>query len=255
MKNKSLFFFSWSIFIYCTIANSSGNPESFTNPWYPIIGISGGVLSTSNMGKYQIFPIQNPDTDELYIYSPNHQKQTHGLFELFVGVERPAFSNWLLQFGLAYSQASSYRSHGIFSQGADIDSSDQYTYNYFLGEKELLGQTKFMYSYLKKFYPYFLVGLGISSNKASDFSTNVPPFLTFTRNYQDNNNHSFAYKAGVGIDMNVYQHVRIGLGYRFSNLGHVSLGTGNIDGTLMNGTLAQTHLYANELLFQLTYII
>lgn len=98
----------------------------------------------------------------------------------------------------------------------DFLGSFQYTYKYNVVARELLAQAKLMRPYHDKFYPYFLVGLGGSFNKASNYSTNVPPFLTFTREYGNNTSSSFAYRVGLGMDMDVTQHARIGLSvFRF----------------------------------------
>ena len=95
--------------------------------WRPVIGVGGGAAITTNLGQSQTFPIQNPVTDEYYIYSPTNRTQTQGLFEVFLGAEHPLFSSWLLQGGLAYSQTGSYQAKGNFIQGADAGSANQYT--------------------------------------------------------------------------------------------------------------------------------
>jgi hypothetical protein len=47
---------------------------------------------------------------------------------------------------------------------------------------------------------------------------------------------------------------RIGIGYRFTDLGKVHLGRGVIDTTQIPGTLQQSHFYNHEILVQLTYL-
>jgi hypothetical protein len=47
----------------------------------------------------------------------------------------------------------------------------------------------------------------------------------------------------------------VGIGYRFADLGNVSLGSGYVDVTPFTPVLAQQHLYAQEVLAQLSYLI
>lgn len=223
--------------------------------WRPVVGLGGGVAITTNLGQSQNFSILNPITDEFYTYYPTAQSQTAGLFEVFLGAERRVLSNWIFQGGLAYSQSGSYQAKGNFVQGADAGSADQYTYQYKVTARELLAQAKLMRSYHDKFYPYVLAGIGGSFNQASSYATNVPPFLTFTRDYVNNTSGSFAYKVGLGMDMDVTQHARLGVAYRFSGLGQADLGSANIDNVGVSGHLSQSNLNANEVLVQLTYII
>jgi opacity protein-like surface antigen len=223
--------------------------------WHPVIGVGAGVAITTNLGQSQTFPILNPTTDEYYIYSPTNQSQTAGLFEIFLGAEHRVLSNWLFQGGLAYSQSGNYKAQGNFIQGADLSSADQYTYQYRVAGRELLAQAKLMRSYHDKFYPYVLAGIGGSFNQASSYRTSAPPFLTFTREYANNTSGSFAYRVGLGVDMDLMQHIRLGLAYRFSGLGNVGLGAASIDDMAVSGTLSQSNLYVNEVLFQLTYVI
>ena len=109
--------------------------------------------------------------------------------------------------------------------------------------------------YSDKLYPYVLLGLGGSFNTASNYATNVPPFLTFTRLYANNTSNAFAFRVGLGFDVNITPHTRVGLAYRFADLGSVQLGAATIDNIKAAGTLSQSNLYANEVLAQFTYVM
>ena len=256
MKNKLSFVLSLLIILFGSAVYADGIlSEPIQKQWYPVIGLGGGISSTTNLGRSQTFPIINPVTDEYYVYSPQSGAQTKGLFEAFLGAEHPIFSTWLLQGGIAYTQTGSDQINGSLVQGADALSADQYTYKFNAITRQILAQAKLMQPWHDKFYPYFLLGLGASFNSASNFSTSVPPFLTFTREYQNNQSISFAYRVGVGIDVDISQHVRLGVAYRFVDLGSVNLGSASIDNVSVLGKLSQSNLYANEALIQLTYII
>ena len=81
------------------------------------------------------------------------------------------------------------------------------------------------------------------------------PFNTFTREYSDNTESSFTYSLGLGVDMDITEHLRLGVGYRFADLGKVRLGDAEINTTEVAGTLSQDHLYANEILVQLSLVL
>ena len=254
MKNKFLLAFVLSSFL-CGSITHAGNMGASVKLWQPVIGLGGGISSSYNLGRVQTFPILNPITDEFYIYSNQHRAQTKGLFEAFLGFEHLLYSNWLLQAGLAYDQAGSFKTNGTLTQGADEPSSNQYHYQFKTVTRQVLAQAKLMHPYRNTFYPYMLLGLGGSINSSSEFSTSVPQFLTFTREYRHNTSRSFAFRVGAGIDVAVAPQVRLGIGYRFAGLGKLSLGSASIDGIHVAGTLSQPNLYANEVLIQLTSII
>ena len=255
MKNKLHPFLIWLTLLPNAVVYADGILATNNSSWRPVIGVGGGVAITTNLAQSQTFPILNPTTDEYYTYSPSNQSQTAGLFEVFLGAERRVLSTWLFQGGLAYSQSGTYKAQGNFVQGADAGSANQYSYQYRVTARELLAQAKLMHPYHDKFYPYVLAGIGGSFNRASSYANNVPPFLTFTREYANNTSGSFAYRVGLGADMDITQHARLGLAYRFSGLGTANLGAANIDGTRVSGALSQSNLYANEVLLQLTYVI
>ncbi|MEO7049215.1 MAG: outer membrane beta-barrel protein [Ferruginibacter sp.] len=160
-----------------------------------------------------------------------------------------------MQTGLGYDQASNFEAKGSLAQGADAQSEDQYSYHYSVLARQVLVEGKLLYRFRERYFPYFLLGLGTAFNKASSYGTNVPPFSTFTRQYQNNTQTSFSYAIGLGVDVDVINHLRLGIGYRFADFGQVQLGKSTIDTTSVGGTLTQTHLYANEILAQLTFVI
>lgn len=245
MRNKFL------VILCCSLCAQASHAE---NSWRTVASIGGGTSSSYNLGRSQTFPILNPITDSFYSYSPQEKTQTQGLFEAFVGAEHPFYSNWQVQAGLAYDQTGSYQIKGTLTQGADMLSSDQYNYQFKVRTRQILAQAKFMYPYRDKWHPYFLVGLGAAINTTSHFSTSVPPFITFTREYSSNTSSTFAYRLGLGVDVDIRTNFRLGVAYRFADLGNSILGSANIDGIPVRGTLSQSNVYSNEVLFQLSYI-
>lgn len=217
-----------------------------------IAGLGAGAAFSSDLGQSRTFPILNPNTDELYVYSPTHHSQTAYLYSGFLGAEWDWPSQWGIQARFEYNQTSPFSVQGSFTQGADPQSTDNYTYRYGIVTKQLLVDGKLFYIVKKYFRPYILVGAGSSFNRAYNYTTNATPCLTLTRMYLNKTNASFSYAVGVGIDASIATHLRIGIGYRFTDLGETNLGDANIDGTSVTGTLSQAHLYANEVLTQIT---
>jgi opacity protein-like surface antigen len=249
-----LFLFSTSAFA----ANDQKydiNGFSKTGLWRAVVSVGAGAALSSDVGKSKTFPIVNPVTDEFYVYSANTRNQTVSVFDSFVGAEWAFHPNWSLQLGLGYNQAWNIDAKGSLLQGADSQSADQYSYHYSVLTRQLLAESKLLYRFRERYRPYALLGLGAAFNDASDYGTNVPPFSSFTRQYQNNTQTSFSYVLGLGVDVDVTNHLRLGIGYRFADFGQVKLGKSTIDTTSVDGTLSQTHLYTNEILAQLTFVI
>lgn len=258
-KKTSPFFFIllFDIFItsaYADIVLPPPQEASQHKTGHIIFGLGAGGSFSSDVGASQTFPILDPITDELYVYSPTKPLQSAYLYNGFLGAEWDLSSHWGIQTSFNYNQTSPFSVQGSFTQGADIQSTDTYTYNYGVDTKQLLFDGKIFYTFRKCFRPYVLVGLGSSFNKTYNYTTDVPPFLTFTRMYANKTNVSFSYAVGAGIDTSITSHLRIGFGYRFMDLGEANLGAANIDGTSVTGALSQAHLYANEVLTQITCV-
>jgi opacity protein-like surface antigen len=224
--------------------------------YHPMISVGVGAYISSDAGQSQNFPIQNPVTDSFYNYSTNQSAQAAALMSIFLGDEwEIAERNWLMQGGLEFTWQPGFNVNGRLTQGAQVVSQNIYTYKYNITTRQFLFDGKILYTYRQIFHPYIFGGIGASVNEASDYRTNVPPDLTFTKEYQSKNTTSFSYALGFGVEIDIHYKVRLGLGYRFTNFGQVSLGSAAIDGTSVPGTLSQNHLYANQLIAQLTMML
>lgn len=238
------------IVIFCILATSQ---VFAATSWKTIAAIGGGITNTINLGEAKTFPIMNPIEDEFYHYSPSHKTENRGLGEVFLGIERPLSQQWLLQAGLAYTQSVKFQPQGKLIQGADVQSQDEYYYQFNLVTRQVMLQTKWMYETHHCFYPYALLGLGMAINTSSDYITTAPYTLTYTRLYEDKTDTSFAYRLGVGIDVDLAPQLRAGIAYRIANIGASHLGQATIDHDEVSGTLSQSAIYANEVLAQLTW--
>lgn len=223
-------------------------PVSF---WRPLVTLSGGGLWTTHAGKSQVFPIIDSSR---YSYAIDNGNQSKGIFGAFGGVEFALNPMWALQLGVSYYQAGKFHPSGILTQGVDPQSSDQFAYGYNIQSRQVLAESKLLMNYRERFHPYISLGLGGAFNKASNYHVTYPRFLTFTPKFEDASKTSFSYNLGAGLDFDVTSHIRVGVGYRFADLGKVSLGQGRIDTTPINSTLNQSNFYTNQVLAQLSFL-
>lgn len=220
-----------------------------------VLSLGVGGAFSSDLDKSRTFTILNPATDEFYIYKSNNSNQSHWLVDAFAGVEWQACPLYAVQLGLGYNQTWNFEENGTFLQGADVQSQDEFNYHFNIKTSQVLAEGKFLYHDNKWFFhPYLTAGLGAAFNEVSDYTTNVPPFLTFTRVYEDHTETSFSYMVGIGIDFDVFENFRLGVGYRFTDLGAVKLGGARINTTTVNGSLGQNHFYVNQVLAQITFL-
>ena len=115
--------------------------------------------------------------------------------------------------------------------------------------------TKIMMQVQESFHPFVLMGLGLSANKTYGYTTSVPYFLSFTPLFSNKTNYTFSYLFGAGVDVDYNKNIRIGFGYRYSDLGKANLGSAMIDSTPFNRTLPSTHLVTHQYTVQLTYLL
>jgi opacity protein-like surface antigen len=220
-----------------------------------LYAFSIGPVFSSDVGETQNFPIQNPIADSFYNYQKTNQVQTNGQFALFVG------DRWNLRFpfkvegGLSYSQTGIFSTKGLLTQGADVLSEDTFTYKYKIQSRQLEVKGKILYGYPGPIFPYFSFGMGAAFNTANNFSTNVPEFLTTTRNYPSNTQASFTYTVGIGAEYEYDSHIHLGWGYEFSNNGSVAFESANVTGIPVTGTITQSHLYTHAIMAQVSYLI
>jgi opacity protein-like surface antigen len=221
--------------------------------WHPIVTLSSGVAFNTNAGKPENFPAQN-GIFSFYNYSVNSIFQTQPLVGGFIGAEFLLNPTWCLQAGVGYYQPTTFQIKGSVTQGVDLFSSDKYAYHYSIESRQLLIETKLLYHHWQTYHPYLTLGLGAAFNNAKNFQVNIqPPFTTVSNQFGNNTTTSFTYSLGFGMDVNVLEHVRIGGGYRFADLGGAKTAKSTINTIATNNTLSQSHLYAHEVLIQLTF--
>ena len=188
-----------------------------------------------------------------YNYKPQGSK-TNMLWGGFIGSEIKRSPSWGLIAGLGYYQPTSLSTKGKLTQGADPTSDNVYSYRYQTQSQQLLAEGKLYWIAKEKIHPFLMAGIGAAFNKTSNYQTSVPPFLEFTPAFSNRTQTHFTYAVGPGVDVSLTKSFRVGVGYRFTDLGSANTGSAQIDTIPISSTLKQSHLYANQLLAQFTYI-
>lgn len=244
--------------------------------WNPVISFTGGESYSSNVGASAYFPSPDPTQDMYYSYSATKSRQSNGLLGFFLGTEIMLPHEMRLQVGVNYAQPSAFSAKGILTQGPaiigsglpDTGASSQYNYSYNIISHQILAQTKLLFDVHQIFHPYAGLGLGMSANNTYNFQSGVTPANTeLSNNFRSHTSTSFSYSLGLGMDVDLNQYMRFGVGYRFTDYGSAKTGSSAIDtgGTNSNGVynpplgssnqLSQSHLYANEILAQLSFLV
>jgi len=207
-------------------------------------------LSVNNSLKTQTFPIID---ESAYIYTPkgNANGQVLGVL---AGIEFPVKENYLLQLALKYSRLANLNVDGTVYEGADAQSADEFSYRYNISSQQLMVESKLLYIWKEKYYPYLQLGLGRSVNDARNYSVDYPIFLTFSPLFENKSTNAFAYSLGLGVDWDINSNCRVGIGYRYLNIGKITLGAGRIDDVPIEPTLEQSSASIHEVLAEITYL-
>jgi opacity protein-like surface antigen len=244
-------------------ANTTPPPALYSNNslpalndliWNYFISLGGGVAVTSEIGDSKSFAAAPPGSDEYYIYTAYKPTQSSFLGDAFLGVEGRLNPYWLMQVGFDFNQISPYTAKGSLVQGVDQASQDIYSYRYSVMARQFLLASKVLFTLENIVHPYVFAGVGGSMNRAYNYSTSALPFSVLTRLYSNRNTSSFSYSLGAGIDLDVTNRLRVGIGYRFASYGAVNLGQANIGAVQVPGVLSQDHLYTNQLFAQITWL-
>ncbi len=230
-------------------------------PFTPVFSLTVGD-AMAQPGTTQTITDTGPYT---YNYIPNSStdSQTRILGGAFIGVALPfaGVSPWSVQTGLAYYQIAPFTASGDLQQGYGPSSYDNYSYHYHISSQQLVEETKLLGDGYGRYHPYFLVDVGAAFNNVNDYqavtsqtSADISPL------YSGHHNTAFSYGAGLGLDVDVINHLRAGFGYRLADLGTANSGTGSKTyGSYYVGAfpynLKQSHLYVQTIVAQLSYLL
>lgn len=258
MWTRLIYFFIFSSFFFpLAFANCFSNciPDCLYNRyWRPVLIFSGGTAFTSDPGVSKNFPPQDGIIN-FYDYAVNRGNQTRFIWGSFLGGEFLINDTWTVQAGVGYYRPSTFHIHGFVTQGTSALLQNTFRYNYAIESAQYLVESKVLYN-LYGYHLYLIAGIGTARNYTSKFSVIIPNPQTITSPiFQNNTSFPFTYEIGAGIDVSIADHMRLGLGYRFTDLGSSKTGSAFIKQVVTNYTLSQSHLYVNEILAQVTLIL
>ena len=222
--------------------------------------LSGGVAFSSEINETDSVTFGEIDT-ETYRYRAEEDTETRGVFGGLLGVEMRVMRHLSWQSGVAYYQTTPFSARGDVTVNANNDPefSPPYDYTYEVTTRQLLWENKVLWQWKKRYYPYLLVGIGAAFNSTSDFITHHPQEQPFVPTFDGRNTTSFTYSLGLGLDYAITQHMRLGLGYRFADLCKAGLGDGEYTtffaSTDVKALSPQSHIYTQEVMAQLTYLM
>lgn len=235
------------LFIVISLFITPAFGQPWQRVWHPFLTIGGGLSQSPSLGSSKIFI--NSDTGPNIYSNTSNGIRGAGAVDAFAGIEWTLHPCWSFQLGLGYNQTSSFPVTGSWVQNINASSVISIPYNYNIIVRQYLGEVKLLINF-GPYHPYIEAGAGISQNDAYNFNTILP-----AKFFVNGSTSSFTYNAGVGIDMSVLCHVRIGLGYRFGNFGRVKLGNQvSILSDPVKGTLIQSPFYVHEGIISFTFI-
>jgi len=250
-------------FLFCLVASALSPALSYGTSHFgqmiesskPVLSLGAGAIVASDLGGSQNFPFNQPIIDTRFDYSSNNKRQVEPILDIFLGRECTISPKWALQLGLGYNQTVPFEANGTFTQSIlPVLSQINWNYEYNIRARQLLVESKLQYHVADRYHPYVFAGLGAGFNTASNYRAYVL-LPNITRQYRDSTTESFSYSVGLGLDVDVIERVRLGIGYRFADYGKAELGQANILGHNVAGTLSQAHLYTNTILTQLTFLL
>lgn len=247
-------------FVFSLIITILSSAQSIAGTMEPIITTKDwrwvGTLTIGpdfiNPGQTQTLALLPPFQNT---YIKGSTSQTIADAGAFAGLEQKFNNKLSVQLGISGYVDAQITPKGMIWQFTRPEF-ENLSYVYHIHHSRVMATTKLLttISQYPQSLPYISGEIGAAFNHASGYQetsleTGVLPMAPFA----DHNQTSFAWGVGVGFDYNLSPHVRVGAGYQFSDLGSVSLGP--TPASLTTQTLSLSHIYANQLRFQLTILV
>lgn len=215
--------------------------------WQPIISVSGGPAWSSPGQNQYLYPYLPSRQFNYFIANTNRQTLISG--ELAFGLQRIVFPGATGELGLAIAGTSDAELEGSVTVNG-IPNFSFYHYKVNHSRLNLKGKLLANSYWLQ---PYISGGLGAGWNNSHDYrATTINPLIYPNPWFASKTNIAFAYTLGIGVQAPINRFWQVGVGYEFADWGKSGLGTDlytNILGPAM------THMYTNEILFNISYLI
>jgi opacity protein-like surface antigen len=226
-------------------------PVEASSSWAGVITATAGP-DFVNPGQAQTLTLLPPFQNH---YTKANSSQTVADVGGFVGVERVLTEKLSAQLGVSGYWDSSMTVKGDVWQFA-LPDFDDLSYTYRIHHARVMAATKLLTTLAQysSLHPYVSGELGAAFNQASGYQeTPLEVGAIATPPFSNHSQTSFAWGVGAGVDYNLNQQIRLGVGYQFTDLGAASLGQTTAQTTMQSLNLS--HLYANQLRFQLTILV
>jgi len=232
-----------------------------TSEFRPVISIQGGYASINTGDRSHGF--MGID-DDVFTYTDSGNDQNKGFIGAFIGIEhalpwlsRPGF---FMQAGVEYNYFGGIDINGINTVGIEPETSTLYRYDYRVDTQHVLGTLKILSTVYDQFHPYGEAGLGVAFNRSREFniSTTDTGNLNVTPSFDHNLETEFSFILGLGVEADVMENLRGGLGYRYSHFGPSSFDNGVIIVDQFQSpvpfALGTSNIYANQLIARISYV-
>jgi opacity protein-like surface antigen len=213
--------------------------------WVAALNIGAALAQP---GKNQTIQTQTTTSNS---YVNDGKLQTNLLAGAFVGIDFPLSPRFNYQLGLSYNYILPYSLNGQVKQ-LNQSQFTSFDYNYKVQSQQLYLESKLVLNATHHLHPYVSLGLGSAINNVYDFTpTDRDPTAVYPGIFANHSMAQFAYAVGLGADVDLAKHVRIGGGYRFANLGKAELGAAS---NFSYNKGLSTSLLTHELLINVIYI-
>ncbi len=153
------------------------------------------------------------------------------------------------QLGLSYNFLPRFDLKGDIDEFGDPALNDL-SYEYRIQHQRLSVELKTLYEMKDRWYPYVLLGLGVAWNKSYHYTEHTSSITEVPRNpFKDTTTTAFAWSLGVGIEKEIYENIRLGLAYLYTDAGQAEL-----DAIKSSDSLTIDNLSINQILFDASYI-
>jgi len=200
----------------------------------------------------QVLTVQPPLQNA---YEANTAWNTVGDFGGFLGLEKSFSKRLSIQTGIAGYGDTNMTAKGAVWQFA-LPVFDNFRYSYNISHARVMFSNKLMTNLVnhESILPYLSCELGVAFNRSHHYNESViEPLAIPMSPFNPKSTTSFSWAVGVGADYVLKQNWRVGLNYQFADLGSTSLGLS--PSQTSSQTLTIPHLWANQIHFQLTYLI
>lgn len=194
-----------------------------------------------------------PSAIESNLYVPSANWKTSFVGGAFLGFEmsmpRLCFLRW--QTGAAYYSSDNVKIPGVVEVFSDPALTDL-NYEYKIKNQRIVWENKGLINLTHGSYFYLLSGIGGAYNKAYDYhETQRSSQAAINKPFNSHSQWKFMYELGFGLETDVTQQIRLGLGYQYVNLNKIKLEPQT--GQLTNQSI-QYRYYANEFIANISYL-